>query len=122
MQRQKNKVFRGRHKNTRKVRVMTVWLNRTFLRPRKRLEACAIIGNQTLKETKHKNIYFSFQTMAIFRVTDGTHLEKSLNSSPLFHLKQTSGKYFKVDRKRMISLAVPRLSLPLDPRYPCLHY
>ena len=74
-QRQKNKVYRGRHKNTRKVRVMTVWLDRTFLRPRKRLEACAIIGNQTLKETKHKNIYFSFQTMAIFRVTDGTHLE-----------------------------------------------
>ena len=29
IQRQKNKVYRGKHRNTRKVRVMTVWLNQT---------------------------------------------------------------------------------------------
>ena len=48
-------------------------------------EACDITGNETLEETKHKNIYLSFQTMAIFRMTmnDGTHPEKSLNSSPI---------------------------------------
>ena len=39
IQRQKKKVYQGKHRNTKKVRVMTVWLNQTqgtFLRPRKR--------------------------------------------------------------------------------------
>ena len=112
-QRQKNKVYRGRHKNTRKVRVMTVWLDRTFLRPWKRLEACAIVGNQTLKETKHKNIYFSFQTMAIFRVTDGTHLENlwtHLHFSTWSRLQVNISRLTGKGWQASLSLAYPYLS------------
>ena len=63
IQRQKNKVYRGKHRNTRKVRVMTVCLVKSNIRNIFKTteeiskEACDIIGNETLEETKHIYIY-----------------------------------------------------------------
>ena len=83
IQRQKNKVYRGKHRNTRKGRVMTVWINQTqgnIFKTTEEIskEACDIIGNQPLEETKHKNIYLSFQTMAVFQMTMTVHISRKL--------------------------------------------